>query len=681
VQFYPQEQNKNIAFGGAAENSLIGKTVSWSHPSYYNNEKQYLQIPSGFHTTNFLLTDFAPYLEYETRDNTITAVKWKFISAANQNSIPPSSAQAPFKVWVRRVRFYDNNNILLHLWETTPGLNEFAAGSEPEGVIPLSSPIPFDDVRLIRFQFTDTTTSNPNRPNYAWFFHRIDGTNPRLDAQYRSRANISNGKSVYTEAKFDHVLLRVQHNNIPIAPEHTFTGVFTIKGGNYTVKDGNDNILETISGQEKTFDLNPSGIYNNNIEYQPIINGQFLRFAGAAENEGLNGQRVEWTQQMYGTSKHSLIIPNFRPTNDQRPFVPYIEYQLNSAGKITGLKWKFVSIDANGTIINTNASSPFNGRLQRIQIYDKSGNYADDVYASWETGNSLGIGTSPSGTVRLTDLNRSPIAESEISHIRFRFYDSTDPDNESLYVWTFFPPQSSVPTYPSDPIPEPDPTPTPTPTTPDNPSPEPTPEPEEPTPPTAPPTVPDNTITIVIPSPGNTGSAGQQWTIGITPAGGVPIPNNVQFYFWFIVWNTSGSNSIKASNTTTYVGPFVAKSVTDASGVTTLDIDVNNLIKPDGTKGSVPAGSYKIQFADSETGEKYVGTTPEAITTEGTAETPVSPVEPDPVEPDPVEPNPVVPVNPETPSRSSGSGGGCNTGYGIIGLLLVGIALRKYLTL
>jgi hypothetical protein len=172
-----------------------------------------------------------------------------------------------------------------------------------------------------------------------------------------------------------------------------------------------------------------------------------------------------------------------------------------------------------------------------------------------------------------------------------------------------------------------------------------------------PPTAPENTITITIPSITN---PGQQWTITITATGGVPIPSNVQFHFWFIVWNTNEGNSIKAANTPTYVGPFVAKSVVNDSGVTTLDIDVNNLIKPDGTKGSVPDGSYKIQFADSETGEKYVGTTPEPIVVEGAASSTLPPVEPD-----------------ETSSR----GGGCNTGYGLISLLLTGFALRKYLTL
>jgi hypothetical protein len=237
---------------------------------------------------------------------------------------------------------------------------------------------------------------------------------------------------------------------------------------------------------------------------------------------------------------------------------------------------------------------------------------------------------------------------------------------------------------PNDPTPEPGES---EPSNPEPSNPEPNnPEPNEPEPnepgDTEPPTVPDNTVTITIPS---TTNPGQQWTISITAAGGVSIPENIQFYFWFIVWNSS-SSSIKTASTATYVGPFVTKSVKDTSGATALDIDVNNLIKPDGTKGSVPSGSYKIQFADSETGEKYVGTTSEAIIVEGTTQNP-TPAEPDPVEPNPMEPpsptdpDPVVPINPETPSQGRGSGGGCNTGYGLIGLLFMSFAMRKYLTL
>jgi hypothetical protein len=42
--------------------------------------------------------------------------------------------------------------------------------------------------------------------------------------------------------------------------------------------------------------------------------------------------------------------------------------------------------------------------------------------------------------------------------------------------------------------------------------------------------------------------------------------------------------------------------------------------------------------------------------------------------------DPVIPT-PQDPSQGSGGGGGCNIGYGLIGLLFMGLAIRKYLTL
>jgi hypothetical protein len=134
------------------------------------------------------------------------------------------------------------------------------------------------------------------------------------------------------------------------------------------------------------------------------------------------------------------------------------------------------------------------------------------------------------------------------------------------------------------------------------------------------------------------------------------------------VVNNSSSGSYSAKDVSEYIGPFVVNSITDSSGRSTLDIDVNNLVKPDGTKGSVPAGSYKIQFADSETGSTYVGTTQEPVTVKAPSENPATPN-------DPATPDDPAPENP------SSGGSGCSAGYGFIGLLLMGFALRKYLTL
>jgi hypothetical protein len=163
-----------------------------------------------------------------------------------------------------------------------------------------------------------------------------------------------------------------------------------------------------------------------------------------------------------------------------------------------------------------------------------------------------------------------------------------------------------------------------------------------------PPTIPDTVVITITPV-----NSGREIVITIKTKDGKPVPANVEFYVWFMIRVTSSSNSYSAKDTPQYHGPFVVKSATDASGNSTLDIDVNNLVKPDGTKGSIPKGTYTIKFADSKTGETYVGTI-EDVKLEAT--------QTDDPDPDP------------------DSDGGCNAGYGVIGLLLTGFALRKYLT-
>jgi hypothetical protein len=133
---------------------------------------------------------------------------------------------------------------------------------------------------------------------------------------------------------------------------------------------------------------------------------------------------------------------------------------------------------------------------------------------------------------------------------------------------------------------------------------------------------------------------------------------------WFKIWllvqpenaaaSVSGYSSILASASEEFYGPFLVKSV-QSEGGTKLDIDVDNLIKPDGTKGSIPAGPYKIRFADDSPTPTYVGTT-------DTVELPATK---DSSKPDPT-PGDDTPGGDE-PS-DEGSGGGCDAGFGATGL-------------
>jgi hypothetical protein len=162
--------------------------------------------------------------------------------------------------------------------------------------------------------------------------------------------------------------------------------------------------------------------------------------------------------------------------------------------------------------------------------------------------------------------------------------------------------------------------------------------------PTQPPTVPDTTVTTLTP---DTANPDKHWSLTVTANNGLSIPNNLRFYFWFVVATRTDSRGADAPGS---YGPFVTESVADSSGAK-LDIDVEKLKKPDGTAGSVPSGSYKIQFADADTGTTYVGTSKEVIAVKGTGE------------------------SSSTVNRGSG---GCDAGMGGVLALLIGTSLAVW---
>jgi hypothetical protein len=150
-------------------------------------------------------------------------------------------------------------------------------------------------------------------------------------------------------------------------------------------------------------------------------------------------------------------------------------------------------------------------------------------------------------------------------------------------------------------------------------------------------------------------------SVAVTGQGGTPILEDV----WFSVWLEENTYSAFApslfSAKAAYAagglyGPFRVKSKKSGSG-TTLDIDINNLQNLDGSESSVkiPAGLYKIKFqtvdADAA-GVNYAGVTATPVELAGTGGNP--------------------------PASSDGSGGGgCDAGFGVVGLLLAGLAALK----
>jgi hypothetical protein len=178
--------------------------------------------------------------------------------------------------------------------------------------------------------------------------------------------------------------------------------------------------------------------------------------------------------------------------------------------------------------------------------------------------------------------------------------------------------------HPDDQQPSPDPDPQPSPGT------DPQPSPGTDTP-NVPPSVIDNTTVEIVNSNSNIVA------ISVITKDGAPIPPGTLFYVWLLLQQSSQNLSARAEPED-YNGPFIVESKEG-----TLEIDVNDLKKPDGTKASIAAGLYIVKFIDK--GGKYIGTTkPFALE--------------------------------DTNVKESG-GGGCDTGYGLFGLLLAGFVMLK----
>jgi hypothetical protein len=175
--------------------------------------------------------------------------------------------------------------------------------------------------------------------------------------------------------------------------------------------------------------------------------------------------------------------------------------------------------------------------------------------------------------------------------------------------------------------------------------------------PDVPPTVPDappeievtTTVTLEL------NSTGQIVSLAVTTLEGEPIPAEVWFKIWLLLQPGNGGSTLSAvsvagyssiladDESAEYYGPFLVKSIQGENGATTLDIDVNNLIKPDGTKGFIPAGSYKIQFVEDVSDPTYAGMT-EVI------ELPATQIDDD-------------------PEVEESAGGGCDAGFGATGFV------------
>jgi hypothetical protein len=154
-----------------------------------------------------------------------------------------------------------------------------------------------------------------------------------------------------------------------------------------------------------------------------------------------------------------------------------------------------------------------------------------------------------------------------------------------------------------------------------------------------------NTTTVTI----DFDSSGQIVSLTVVTSDGSPIPDAVWFRIWLFVKpeiTTDAVDTIWAAKEQYGYGPFLVQSIKDENGDLKLDIDVDDLRYEDGTRGSIPGGSYTIKFVENTDTPTLVG------------------------EVDDVElPATKTRVDPDDDSLARDSGGGCDAGFGALGFV------------
>lgn len=301
-------------------------------------------------------------------------------------------------------------------------------------------PIEESEIHLIRvylnYEIDGRETTN------MWYFSKSSDPEPWLWQNHVNEASLVNGKSDYSNARFEYLFFDVQADEGIVVEAKHFTneGVMSIPGGGYTLVDDDtgDEVGVTIEcGADKTYALR---IYDgvtlddSYLEYQPVYeNGIKLAFGGGAET-GLNGRTITWTFPNELKLSGSAVVNNFRSTAEQLARgVPYVEV-VSADGKITAINYRLVTSQNTSETVYPSYRTDFRLYVGRI---------SESRYrSSWQNNTTSGTWTLP-----------VPQDLSNMKYIMVRLRTHEGTSVPSLYQWHFYPA--------SEPEPEPEPTPTP----------------------------------------------------------------------------------------------------------------------------------------------------------------------------------------------------------------------------
>lgn len=429
IKFYPVLENgETIRFLNEAETGLNGVTATGNFPDMpsFNGSSEIPPYP----TIDEQLDTHVLYFEFIRSGDVVTGIDWRVV-----NSSSPSALTLSYPVNFMRFRIWNTDGT--RICNLRPSFY-IEAGNKAEGTLDFDSPIKESDIWRVMTKLY--VYSEPGEKCLTWDYYVPTNPSLILWKSHVSEANLVNGKSDYSTAKFSNVFFEAENrNSITIEAKHfTDAGRMTVPGGGYVVKDwGTGETLETVSaGTDKTFALKiyeNSAITDTYLEYTPVDDsGRWLTFGGEAETT-LPGKTILWTfPEEMNLANGSGVIPTYRTTAEQLASgVPYVEV-VSKDGYITAINYKIVTSSDTTTAIKP----PYRTDFSFMIFHDTTRRNRDT--------NTYSIGTArntASGTYTLDEPQ--PVDTMKQLRVRLLTYESAD--NPAVYQWWFTPAEAPAP--------------------------------------------------------------------------------------------------------------------------------------------------------------------------------------------------------------------------------------------
>ena len=241
-----------------------------------------------------------------------------------------------------------------------------------------------------------------------------------------SLADLTDGKTDYSNARFNALYFTVIHNDVPVTKETDhLTGSITLSGGRYSFWNGRE--IQKVAGTPMTYKLGLETwlVSGDQAAYQPFDDAGGELKLGIEANNGLNGVSMSWNFPDDPSMNGTFTMPNFLTTQEQlNNGVLYFEF-IRSGDVVTGINWRIVK--ASDT--SAPAVQDFRMRFNTFEVW----NYDEEKIYNSSPHIWIEAGETPEGVYEFDN----PIKESEIWRVRTRLY-AYDEEIRKIYTWEYF---------------------------------------------------------------------------------------------------------------------------------------------------------------------------------------------------------------------------------------------------